>query len=48
MEEKSKHLTHEMIETLKVRFDEKKDEVLEQIVTLVSDVEPKAHINARN
>ena len=39
--------TEVQIESLKGQYNSNKDELLERIISLVCDIKPEAHINAR-
>lgn len=47
MTDESQVETEKQIEGLKGQFDTSKDDLLERIMTLVCDVKPESHINAR-
>lgn len=47
MKEASERKTHDEIEGLKEQYETNKDQVLQRILDLVFDVDPKAHVNAR-
>ena len=39
--------TEVQIESLKAQYDSNKDDLLERILSLVCDIKPESHINAR-
>ena len=47
MTEESNKTTEVQIASLKGQYDGTKDNLLERIVTLVCDIKPESHINAR-
>ena len=47
MVEESNKQTQTQIESLKAQYDANKEELLERIVTLVCDITPESHVNAR-
>lgn len=47
MTEESNRTTEEQIASLKTQYDSTKDTLLDRVVELVCDIEPKSHINAR-
>ena len=47
MTEQSNKDTQTQIVALKSQFESNKQELLQRIITLVCDIKPEAHINAR-
>lgn len=47
MTEESNKQTQKQIESLKANYDTNKDALLERILSLVCDIKPQSHINAR-
>jgi hypothetical protein len=47
MQDESKKETEVQIGSLVTRFESNKDDLLERIMTLVCDIKPESHVNAR-
>ena len=47
MTDDAKKETDKQIDGLKDQYDSNKDDLLERIMTLVCDIKPESHINAR-
>ena len=47
MTEEANRTTEEQIASLKTQYDSTKDTLLDRVVELVCDIEPKWHINVR-
>jgi hypothetical protein len=47
MTEESNKVTETQIASLQGQYDSTKDSLLERVITLVCDIKPESHINAR-